>query len=75
MGLVVHLVSLKVDLGYVIDNLVPLLVPSEQPLKSRFRLLNSFLLLLFIDLIGIVRRRLSLLVRRDELLGFTLQLI
>ena len=75
MGLVVHLVSLKVDLGYVIDNLVPLLVPSEQPLKSRFRLLNSFLLLLFIDLIGIVRRRLPLLVRWDELLGFTLQLI
>ena len=76
MSLVVHLVSLKVNLWDVIDDLASLLPATKEPLQAGlwlrrlFRLLR--LLLLRVLTINVEWARLPLLVWRDELLlGFT----
>jgi hypothetical protein len=66
---VVHLMSLKVNLGYVIDNLVSLLSAAEEPLQTRLRLTGRlWLLLLLIQFLSIERAWLTLLMWRNELL-------
>jgi hypothetical protein len=71
MRLVVHLVTLEVDLGYVIDNLAPFLPATEEPLEAGLLLLSRrllLLLLLLIHLLRIERAWLALLMRGYELL-------
>jgi hypothetical protein len=71
MSLVVHLVSLKVNLWDVIHDLIPLLSATKELLQPRLwlgRLLRLLLLLLWILTIDVEWTRLPLLVRGDELL-------
>ena len=74
MSLVVHLVSLKVNLWDVIHDLIPLLSTTKELLQPGLwlgRLLRLLLLLLWILTIDVEWTRLPLLVRGYELLlGF-----
>ena len=73
MSLVVHLVSLEVNLWDVIHDLIPLLPATKELLQPGLwlRRLLSLLLLLWILAIDVEWTRLALLVRGDELLlGF-----
>ena len=69
MSLVVHLMSLEVNLGYIINYLVSLLTTAEESLQARLLLARLLLfLLLLIQFLSIERTWLTLLMRRDELL-------
>ena len=49
MGLVVHLMSLEVNLGYVIHDLGSFLAATEEPLQSGLILLRLLRLLLLLS--------------------------
>jgi hypothetical protein len=69
VSLVVHLMSLEVDLGYVIDDLASFLAPSEKSLQPGLGLLARLLLLLLLThSLGVKGTGLPLLMRGYKLL-------